>query len=165
MRMLAMIGVAALTAACGGEGGEQKKAPEAKAAALQPGEYEVTGTVDSLRSTDQTTPDTRLKPGAALTAVRACIAADGKLDPKLIAESAGDTCKEDTAFIRSGRINVQLNCQRSGKGGIMQLANGTFKADSFEVEVLSNSFFSGSGDYSMTRKLTGKRVRDCTKQG
>jgi hypothetical protein len=46
----------------------------------------------------------------------------------------------------------------------MQLANGTFKADSFDVEVLSNSFFSGSGDYSMTRTLTGKRVGDCTKQ-
>jgi hypothetical protein len=159
-----MIGVAALTAACGGEGAEQKKPAETKAAALQPGEYEVTGTVKSLRSTDQSTPATKLKAGATLEAVRACVAADGKLDPKLIAESAGDTCKEDTAFLRSGRINVQLNCQRSGKGGIMQLANGTFKADSFDVEVLSNSFFSGSGDYSMTRTLTGKRVGDCTKQ-
>jgi hypothetical protein len=164
MRIVAIIGAAALAAGCGGEA-EQKKTPEAKAAALQPGEYEVTGTVKDVKSTDKTTPATKLKAGATLGPVRACIAADGKLDTNLLAESAADTCKEDTSFVRNGRFNVQLNCQRSGQGGVMQLANGTFKADSFEVEVLSSSYFSGSGDYSATRTLTGKRVGDCTKQG
>lgn len=161
MRIVAIIGVAALAASCGSESTEPPKPAATKAAALQPGEYEVAGTVKEVRSTDNSTPATPLKAGASLTAVRACVAADGKLDHKLLSENPGDTCKEDTAFVRNGRLNVQLNCQRSGKGGIMQLANGTFKADSFEAEVLSSTFFGGTGDYSATRTLTGKRVGDC----
>lgn len=162
MRFVTIIGAAALVAGCGGEAA-RKPAAEAKATALQPGEYEVTGTVKELRSTDQSTPATTLKAGSALTPVRACIAADGKLDPKLFAE-ASDSCKQETAFVRNGRINVQLNCQRSGNGGVMQLANGTFKADSFEAEVLTSTYFGGSGDYSASRALTGKRVGACSGQ-
>jgi len=158
--MLGIIGIAALASACGGEAPQQKPA-ETKAAALQPGEYEVAGTVKEVRSTDSSTPATPLKAGASVAAVRACIAPDGKLDHKLLAENPGDKCREDTSFVRNGRINVQLNCQRSGKGGVMQLANGTFKEDSFEIEVLSNTYFSGEGDYSATRALTGRRVGDC----
>ena len=165
MRMMFLGAAAIALGACGG-GGEQKQAKPAAAASLQPGEYEVTGTVADLKATDNTAPATQLKAGATLTPVRACVAADGKIDIKLLAEP-GDECKEDTAFVRNGRLNVQLNCQRAGKGGVMQLANGTFKENSFEAEILSSSYFTGTGDYSATRKVTGKRVGDCpaTQQG
>jgi hypothetical protein len=166
MRNMILLGAAALLAGCGGEP-EQKPAAEVRADKLQPGEYEVTGTVKDVRSTDQTTPATKLEAGAALTAVRACVAADGKIDPKMFAESPADKCKEDTAYVRGGRLNVQLNCQRPGSGGVMQLANGTIKPDSFEAEVLTSTYFSGSGDYGATRTIAGKRIGDCppAKQG
>ena len=163
-----ILGLAAATvlSGCGGEPAQPQKKAEERATALQPGEYEVTGTVKDVKSTDKTTPATALKAGAALTAVRACIAADNKFDSKLLAEAAGDSCKEDTAYVSNGRLNIQLNCQRSGKGGVMQLANGTFKADSFDAEVLTSTYFAGDGDYTATRSLAGKRVGDCSaKQG
>lgn len=160
MRNMILLAGAALLAGCGGEP-EQKKAAEVRADKLQPGEYEVTGTVKDVRSTDQTTPATALKAGAPLTAVRACVAADGKIDSRMFAETAADACKQDTAYVRGGRLNVQLNCQRPGNGGVMQLANGTITADSFEAEVLTSTYFSGTGDYSATRALSGKRVGDC----
>lgn len=160
MRMIILgASAAALLAGCS-EAPPQKKAEE-RATALKPGEYEVTGTVKDVHSTDKSTPATALKAGAALTAVRACIAADNKFDGKLLAEEAGDKCKEDTAYVSNGRLNIQLNCQRAGKGGVMQLANGTFKANSFEAEVLTSTYFAGDGDYGATRVISGKRVGDC----
>ena len=43
----------------------------------------------------------------------------------------------------------------------MQLVDGTFKADSFEARVLGSTGFAASGDYNMTRQVTGRRVGDC----
>ena len=152
---------AAALGGCGGEAAQQNQSATAKPAALQAGEYEVTGTVKAVRSTDSTTPATALKLDAALPPVRACVAADGAIDPAMFAEGK-DSCKQDNAYVRDGRLNVTLNCQRPGNGGVMQLANGTFKsADAFEAEVLTSTYFSGTGDYAMTRALTAKRVGDC----
>ena len=153
---------AGLLAACSGDtAGEAKK--EAKAQALLPGEYEVTDKVDEVRSVDNTTPATATKVAAAGQAsptTRICVGADGAIDPKIFAE-AGDKCTSTGSYMRGGRLSFQFNCNRAGKGGLSQLVDGKFTADSFEATVSSSTYFDGPGDYALTRTLTGTRVGDC----
>lgn len=162
MRAMILAGCAA--ALLGGCGGAQKAQPAAEetAAALQPGEYEVAAKVTDLRSIDNSTPATKLKAAAAgepdPAPVRACVAADGSIDAAAFAE-ADDSCKIDNSYTRNGTLNLQLACTRKGNPGqVMQVIEGKFKTDSFEAEATTNTYFTGTGDYSMTRKLTGKRV-------
>jgi PBP1b-binding outer membrane lipoprotein LpoB len=152
---------AGLVAGCSGEPAQQQNTAEETAKALQPGEYELTAKVDQVRSTDGTSPATALKVGASAPAKRACVAADGSLDPKMFAE-ANDACTVADSYVRNGRMSVQLKCKRAGQGGnVMQLVDGDFNKDSFEAKVLGSTSFSGSGDYEMARSVTAKRVGDC----
>ncbi|HEU4705160.1 MAG TPA: DUF3617 family protein [Sphingomicrobium sp.] len=160
-----IIGLAAagLLAACSGDPAKEQKA-QTKAAALTPGEYQVTDKVDELRSTDNSTPATATRAAAASEApptARICVGADGAIDPKIFAE-AGDQCTATGSYMRGGRLSFQFNCNRPGKGGVSQLVDGKFTADSFEASVTSSTYFSGPGDYALTRTLTGKRVGECS---
>ena len=162
--LAAALGLAAtsLLAACSGDTATDAK-PEAKADALQPGEYEVAGKVDELRSIDNSVPATGLKvaaAGEAPAAARVCVGDQGAIDPATFAE-AGDKCRPTSSYLRGGRMSLQYNCSRSGKGELTQLVDGKFTADSFEAQVMTSTYFSGSGDYAMTRTVTGKRVGDC----
>ena len=153
---------AGLLAACSGDAAKQAK-KEAKADALQPGEYEVTDKVEELRSTDNTTPATAMKVAAAGEAIptsRICVGKDGAIDPKAFAE-AGDKCAATGSYMRGGRLSYQFNCTSAGKGGLSQLVDGKFTANSFEVSVSTSTYFGGPGDYALNRTLTGKRVGDC----
>ena len=153
---------AGLLAACSGDTVKEPK-QEAKADALQPGEYEVTDKVDELRSIDNSTPATAVKAAAAgevSPTSRICVGKDGAIDPKVFAE-AGDKCSATGSYLRGGRLSYQFNCTRAGKGGLGQLVDGKFTADSFEASVSTSTFFSGAGDYELKRTLTGKRVGEC----
>lgn len=154
---LAALGAVALLAGCGSEA--PKPAAEAKAKTLSAGEYEVSSEVTKLASADKSTPATALKMGEK-SVIRACVAADGKLDPAMFIE-AGDTCTPQSSYMRSGRMSVQYQCSRPGRGNLYPAADGNFKADSFEAIVTAATQFSGDGDYSLVRKLTAKRVGDC----
>ncbi len=155
-----MIGVAAsaLVAACSGDA-PAPPAEEAAAASLQPGEYEITAKVDALRSTDKTTPATKAKVGDTPTVTRACVPADGSLAPEVFAEGK-ETCTQMDNYMRNGRMSLQFKCKR-GNDQLTQMADGTFKADSFEAKVSTATYFTGDGDYELTRSFTGKRVGDC----
>ena len=160
--ILGMASVMAL-AACSEDAPQTEKTVEAKADSLQPGEYEFTVTVDSVRSTDNTTPATNLKvsaKGEEAEKVRLCVAKDGQIDPLIFAE-AGDTCTPSSTYMRGGRMSLQFNCSRAKRGQLTQLVDGDFTANSFEAKVMTSSYFSGDGDYAMTRTITGTRVGDC----
>jgi len=157
------LAAASLLAACSGDTATDAKPEEAKADALKPGEYEVSAKVDELRSIDHSTPATKMKVAAAgetLPAGRACVGKDGAIDPVTFAES-GDKCRPSSSYLRGGRMSLQYNCTRAGTGELTQLVDGQFTADSFEAQVMTSTYFSGGGDYAMTRTLTGKRVGDC----
>ena len=156
-----MMGLAAawLLAGCS-EGAAPKPEEEAKAAALQPGEYEITAKIDEVHSTDKTTPVTKAKAGDPPTTRRACVAADGSIAAEAFSDT-GDKCAVSSSYIRGGRMSVQLTCSRTN-GQVMQLADGDFKADSFEAKLKTATYFAGPGDYEMTRTMTGKRVGDCS---
>ncbi len=158
-------GLALALAACGGGKQEQAAAgEEAPAASLAAGLYELTAEVTQLSSTDNSTPATKLKMGDKVT-TKACVAADGKPAPELLAEQ-GDKCKLTNSYVRNGRMTAEMSCTRDGKSGnVMPAMNGNFSKDGFEGDVTSLTYFVEDGDYRMTRKLTAKRVGDCPAGG
>lgn len=159
------LGVAAATAlaGCGGSDASQKgnEGAAARPAALTPGEYELTVTVDQLRSTDDSAPATDLEIGGEPVVKRACVAQDGNIAPAMFAEGEDD-CTITDSYVRNGRMSMQLKCTRAGKGGqVMQLVDGDFTADGFEAKILGSTGFSGPGDYEINRTAKAQRVGDC----
>jgi len=159
--MITAAATAALLAGCSGDEAAVPRA-EAAAASLQAGEYEVTAKVDTLRSTDKTTPETKSKVGDPPKVTRICVPADGTIESKVFAEGS-ETCKAFDSYMRNGRMSLQYRCTR-GSDGLSQLVDGKFKADSFEAKVTTSTYFAGRGDYDLTRSFTGKRVGDCTQE-
>jgi hypothetical protein len=163
MKWAPVIGAAMMLAACGGE--KPAPAKEEAADALKPGLYELTSEVTGLSSTDKTTPATKAKEGDKMV-VKACVAADGKPAPELFAEDAADKCEMKNSYIHYGRISAQMSCKRESKRGeVMPAMMGSFKADSFEGDITSLTYFIEDGDYRMTRKVSAKRVGDCPAGG
>ncbi|NUS99476.1 MAG: DUF3617 family protein [Sphingomonas sp.] len=155
-----MIAAAAAALLSGCSDDAPVKQEETTASKLTAGQYQASWKVNQVRSVDKTTPATKLKQDAAGTST-ACIAADGTIDPALFAED-GDSCKTDNAYVRNGRMSMDLTCRRKGQGGeVRQSVSGTFTADSLDTEVSTTTYLSGSGDYAMSRAITAKRVGEC----
>ncbi|HXH53717.1 MAG TPA: DUF3617 family protein [Sphingomicrobium sp.] len=160
-RTIVTMAAAALVAGCGGEQAAQPKAE--KAGSLQAGEYEISQTVADVSSTDNTTPATKLKAGAPVEgpARRICVGEDGRIDSSAFAEG-NDECGTESSYSRAGKLSMQLRCVRPGnEGPVMQTVDGNFTADSFEAQAVTTTYFIGTGDYRMTRQVTGRRVGDC----
>lgn len=148
----------ALLTGCSEEAPKPKKAEAA--AKLQAGEYEITSVVDQISSADQSTPASKLKVGASATS-RTCVGPDGVIPSSAFAE-AGETCNPMDSYMSRGRMNLQFKCKRSGVGELTQMADGDFKADSFDAKVMTATYFAGSGDYKATRTFKARRVGECT---
>ena len=134
------------------------------AKALMPGEYAMTSTITAFRSTDGATPASKAKVGD-VAVTKACVAADGTLDPAIFAEP-GDTCKATNSYISDGRMSLQLSCTRPGAPGqIMPGVDGKFTADQFEGTATTTTYLTGPGDYALTRTISAKRVGDCPPAG
>lgn len=163
-RQIFMIGVASLTlAACGG-GGEGAATDEegsgAKAELLSAGLYEVSATADAVSSTDGTDPVATLAQGDNVT-TQVCVGEEGIANVALYRE-AEDECTAQRPYIRPGRMQVEMRCSREEAPGQINLrADGTYTEDSFEADVRTTTFLSGNGDYAMGRTITGRRVGDC----
>ena len=163
IRTWAGVAAAALAlAACGGQEQQQPVAEEAPAT-LAGGLYEVASEVTALASTDNTTPSTPLKVGDKQT-IKACVTADGKPAPELLAEhgKSPDKCEIKNSYIRNGRMSAQMSCSREGQSGqVMPAMMGSFSKDGFEGEITTMTYFVQEGDYRMTRKVSARRVGDC----
>ncbi len=160
-RFLIGAGTLVMLASCGSEAPKPAKAEKPKT--MVAGEYEVVSEVTMLASADKSTPATKLKKGDKQT-IRACVAADGTPDPAMFVE-AGDKCKVNNSYARSGRLSVQYTCNRAGKGDVNLNADGNFTADGYKVIVTAGSAFPGDGDYTLTRMLNAKRLGACPAGG
>ena len=162
-RLMPIAGLAVLLTACGSQQPAAPAAEEAPAT-LAAGLYEVSAEVTQLASTDNTTPATKLKQSDKLT-TRACVTADGKPEPELLAEN-GDNCEIKNSYVRNGRMTAEMSCSRDGKSGsVMPAMNGSFGKDAFEGDITTLTYFVDDGDYRMTRKVSARRVGDCPAAG
>ncbi|HVF37592.1 MAG TPA: DUF3617 family protein [Sphingomicrobium sp.] len=163
MLKLLPIALAVTLTGCGTEAPAPAEAEAAQS--LSAGLYELNAEVTAIHSTDQTTPATAMKVGDK-GVTKACVLADGKPDPALLAEAASDKCTIKNSYIRGGRMSAQMSCQREGaRGEVMPAMMGSFKSDSFEGEITTHTYFIADGDYRLTRKISAKRVGDCPAAG
>ena len=82
------------------------------------------------------------------------------MSPELFADK-GDDCKLDSDYARNGRINMSMQCKRPGQGQLAVTLDGKYDEATFEVVVVTGTYFAGSGDYALTRNMKGKRLGDC----
>lgn len=157
MRMMLIAASAVLLSACG-EGEAEAPKKVAAPATLPAGDYEVTIKVASLVSADNTPVPTFAKQGDTRT-VRGCVGADGLPAADLLA-TKGDTCELQNPYVRSGRLNFQLNCNRKGQGQVSADVNGSYTAEGFTGTVNTSSFFTGSGDFKLVEEVTARKVAD-----
>jgi hypothetical protein len=115
--------------------------------------------VTKLASTDKSTPATKLKMGDKSEG-KVCVGADGVPGVEPFTE-AGDKCSVTNSYVRSGRISMQMQCNRPGHGNLYPNADGNITADGFEVLATAATQFSGDGDYALTRHIVAKRTGDC----
>ncbi|NJC05079.1 hypothetical protein GGQ97_000872 [Sphingomonas kaistensis] len=159
MRHIVLLGTV-LLAACSQEA-PKEAAKAAPPATLVPGTYEVTATVKSLVSADKTPLPTFAKVGDVIT-TRGCVGADGLPAAELLA-AKGDTCQVQNPYIRSGRMNLTLDCNRKGQGQVMTMVDGKYDAEGFTGTVNASSSFPGPGDYKLVQEVTARKVADqCT---
>ena len=158
MRFIILFGTA-LLAACSQEA--PKEAPKAAPATLPAGTYEVTATVKSLVSTDKTALPTFTKEGEVIK-TQGCVGADGLPAPELLA-AKGDQCTLTDPYVRSGRMNVTLACNRPGQGKVNAVLDGKYDGEGFTGTVTANSSFSGPGDYKLVEDVVARKISDqCT---
>lgn len=158
MRSFVLFGTV-LLAACSQEA--PKEAPKAAPATLPAGAYEVTATVKSLVSTDKTPLPTFTKVGEVIK-TQGCVGADGLPAPELLA-AKGDQCTLTDPYVRSGRMNVTLTCNRTGQGKVNAILDGKYDAEGFTGALTSSSSFSGPGDYKLVEDVVARKVADqCT---
>jgi hypothetical protein len=160
-RIVLLVSCLAL-AACSQEAEAPKKA--AAPAKLPPGTYEVQATVKTLVSTDKTPVPTFAKVGDTIT-TRGCVGADGLPAPELLA-AKGDVCEIQNPYVRGGRMNVTLDCNRKGQGQVMTMLDGKYDAEGFTGTLTASSSFVGSGDYKLVQDVTSRKIADqCTAAG
>ena len=158
MRAMFVLG-AVLLAGCSEEA--PRKAAAAIPATLPPGQYEVSATVTTLASTDKTPLPTFAKQGETIK-TQGCVGADGLPAPELLA-AKGDVCQLQNPYVRSGRLNFQLDCTRKGQGKVMGDMMGKYTAEGFTGTLTATSYFPGPGDYKMVEGITARKVADqCT---
>lgn len=155
---IVMTAAAVALASCSEDAPQQ--APAGQKQALTPGEYEASWTVTEVRSTDKTDPATKLTVGDT-GSTKACIGEGPAVDVALFAEGS-DECTASNSYVRGGRMNIQMRCKREDEPGpVMQTMTGTSTAEGFEGEISTSTYLAGFGDYSMIRKVTGRRVGEC----
>lgn len=159
-RILATATLALTLAACGGGETAEEEVAEPVDVML-PGNFQLTSEVTDLSSTDGTDPVTSAEVGSSVTA-NVCVGEDGLLPAAAFGEE-GDDCTIENPYVRRGKIRQALVCQREGQDGQIRLqVDADFTEDGIEGTVSTMTYFSGDGDYSMKRTLTGTRTGDCT---
>lgn len=157
MRILGITAVL-LLAACSNSAPPPAEVAAAKS--LMPGEYAMSSKITAFRSTDGATPASKTKIGDTFE-TRACVAADGTLDPAIFA-AAGENCSATNDYVSDGRMSIQMSCSSPDHPGqIMPAIDGKFTADHFEGTATTTTYLTGPGDYALTRTVTAKRAGEC----
>ena len=163
MRVVILMGLLAL-AACGesesGSGGN-KAASASRAAAIEPGQWELASEVTGFDRADEGAP--RIDTPVGTRAVESvCVGAGGRLPATLFA-GAGYECDYGNYYVRNGRVNVTMNCLRDGlEGSVPMTVDGSFAARSLDYRRNLRTILVTDGDVEIDARVTGRRTGDCT---
>jgi hypothetical protein len=158
MRALALVAIA-LVAGCGEPPAENQAAPAA--AALAPGQWELTSEVTSFRKTGQGSPRIETPVGTRATQ-SLCVGAGRELQSAFFA-GEGHRCSYGAYYVRNGRVNVTMGCTRDGVDGTITIAaEGTFQANSVEFRRNMTTTLTAGGNVAAEARVTGRRTGDCT---
>ena len=158
MRALALIPFV-FVAACGEAPAENKAEPAA--AALAPGQWELTAEVTSLRKTGQGNPRIETPVGTRATQ-SLCVGAGHELQTAFFA-GEGHRCSYGTYYVRNGRVNLTMRCTREGVDGTITMsAEGTFQASSVEFRRNMTTMLTAGGNVAAEARVTGRRTGACT---
>jgi hypothetical protein len=163
MHRLALIPLL-VTAACSNATGSEQETPKVEvAAALQPGQWEITREVTRLVSTDNGEPAIDRSVGTTTTFSHCLAPADAeKPDATLFAGIEGEKCEYKSFYMSRGRINASLACQPPElTGQVMRTIDGKFTADSIEATASADTYFGAYGDVNISAKMTGRRIGEC----
>ena len=157
MRILIIAALGFAAAACSDDDADNK-AGEADAPATVPaGQWQTGYQVTAMRSTDNSIPAVAAKVGDKGTG-SACVApGEGEKPTPALFAGDGYTCSYKSSYIKQGTINATLICTRKGVTGQMGMTvQGSYTARTLEGTVETNSFLPGSGDFAMSRKISGR---------
>jgi hypothetical protein len=96
------------------------------------------------------------------TAVSVCVGSGAQAPAALFTE-AGNDCRIANYYGRNGRLNVTLQCRRSGLDGDIGLSvDGSFTADTLTYDRNMRTTLTSDGDVVIDSHVTGRRTGDCT---
>jgi hypothetical protein len=157
MRALALIPIV-FAAGCGEAPAENKA--EAVAAALAPGQWELSTEVTGFRNSGHGNPPINTPVGTRATQ-SLCVAAGPQLQSAFFAGD-GYRCSYGTYYARNGRVNLTMGCSREGfDGGVTITAEGSFQANSVEFRRHLAARLAGGGDLAIDARVTGRRTGEC----
>ncbi len=159
MRVVALMGLLAL-AACGESGTGGNKAAAGRAAALEPGQWELVSEVTGFDRADEGAPKIDTPVGTRATE-SVCVPAGGRLPAALFA-GAGYECDYGNYYVRNGRVNVTMNCRRDGlEGSVPMTVDGSFEPRSLSYRRNLRTILSTDGDVEIDARVTGRRTGAC----
>jgi hypothetical protein len=163
MRALVLVPLL-VVAACGDGPAQNKSAEGERAAAPQPGQWELVSEVTGFEKADRGPPRINTPTGTRTTQ-NLCVGAGAQLPTAFFSGDNFD-CSYGTYYVRGGRINLTLNCRRAGLAGpIPMTINGTFEAGRAEFTRNLRTILSGEGDVTIDARVTARRTGDCAAGG
>ncbi|HEX5185187.1 MAG TPA: DUF3617 family protein [Allosphingosinicella sp.] len=153
MRILTIVPFCLVVAACSGDETNNQAAqavPESLPAGTWHAQFEVT----SFASTDNSKPALKAKVGDKEQDSNCVTEAQRAQPAPELFVGSGYSCTYKTSYIKDGMINASLTCTRPEfKGEVAMSVQGSYTANGFEGTVDTNSYFPGTGDFTMSRKF------------
>ncbi|HEY5711060.1 MAG TPA: DUF3617 family protein [Allosphingosinicella sp.] len=161
MRALALLPLL-IVAGCGGETPANNSANAAAPPTTLPaGQWELASEVTGFNKTDNAAPRINTPVGTRTT-VSVCVGAGAQAPSELFME-AGYDCTIGNYYARNGRLNVSLQCRKSGlEGSILPVVDGTFTADSLDYTRNLRTQLIPDGNVTVDSHVTGRRTGECT---
>lgn len=160
MRALILTALVWVLAGCGEAPAEKKTE---RAAAIEPGQWELASEVTGFRQTDRGRPSINT-PVATRTTASVCVGAGSEL-PTAFFAGEGYRCAYGTGsyYVHGGRINLTMTCSREGlTGNIAMSVEGTFQSGSAEFRRNLRTILVSEGDVEIDSRVTARRTGDCT---
>ncbi len=150
-----------LAAGCGGDAAPEEKKSNARLAALEAGQFELSSEVTNLASVDEGAPAINTPKGTRASQ-SVCLSGSGRAPTELFS-GEGYECSYDNYYARNGRINALLSCTRSGlQGQIAMTVDGNFEAGQMSFTRNIRTILASDGDVQITERVTARRTGDCT---